>query len=131
MDIRTYATATNMGCRGTLRFSGFPEFVKVLVDIGFLKDEEQDFCKQPLPWKEVTQKVLGAPSADEKDLIAAIVAKATFKDDEERDRILAGMRWIGMFSDENTIPRGNPLDTLCATLEKKMQFGEGERDLVM
>lgn len=28
-------------------------------------------------------------------------------------------------------PRGNPLDTLCATLEQKMQFGEGERDLVM
>ena len=26
---------------------------------------------------------------------------------------------------------GNPLDTLCATLEKKMQFEEGERDLVM
>jgi saccharopine dehydrogenase (NADP+, L-glutamate forming) len=29
------------------------------------------------------------------------------------------------------IPRGNPLDTICATLEKKMAFGEGERDLVM
>lgn len=28
-------------------------------------------------------------------------------------------------------PRGSPLDTICATLEKKMQYGEGERDLVM
>lgn len=28
-------------------------------------------------------------------------------------------------------PRGNPLDTLCATLEQKMQYAEGERDLVM
>lgn len=101
------------------------------MDIGFLKDEEQDFCKEPLEWKEVTQKVLGAPSSDENDLITAILAKTTFKNDEERDRILAGMRWIGLFSSEKTIPRGNPLDTLCATLEKKMQFGEGERDLVM
>jgi saccharopine dehydrogenase (NADP+, L-glutamate forming) len=31
------------------------------------------------------------------------------------------------FSSEKIIPRGNPLDTLCATLEKKMQFEEGER----
>ena len=28
-------------------------------------------------------------------------------------------------------PRGNHLDTLCGTLEKKMQFAEGERDIVM
>lgn len=31
------------------------------------------------------------------------------------------------FSSEKITPRGNPLDTLCATLEKKMQFEEGER----
>jgi saccharopine dehydrogenase (NADP+, L-glutamate forming) len=31
------------------------------------------------------------------------------------------------FSSEKIIPKGNPLDTLCATLEKKMQFEEGER----
>ncbi|KAI1133975.1 saccharopine dehydrogenase [Hypoxylon sp. FL0543] len=117
--------------RGTLRYAGFPEFVKVLVDIGFLKDEEQSFCKEPIPWKEATQKIISAPSPDEKDLIATICAKTTFKDEEEKMRILRGLRWLGIFSSEKTIPRGNPLDTLCATLEKKMQFGEGERDLVM
>ncbi|KAM7192245.1 Saccharopine dehydrogenase / Homospermidine synthase [Naviculisporaceae sp. PSN 640] len=117
--------------RGTLRYGGFPEFVKVLVDIGFLSDEEQPFFKEAIPWKEATKKVIGAPSSDEKDLVATIVSKATFKDEEEKSRILSGLRWLGLFSSEKTIPRGNPLDTLCATLEKKMQFGEGERDLVM
>ncbi|KAI0100010.1 saccharopine dehydrogenase [Hypoxylon sp. NC0597] len=117
--------------RGTLRYAGFPEFVKVLVDIGFLKDEEQSFCKEPIPWKEAAQKIISAPSSDEKDLIATICAKTTFKDEEEKARILRGLRWLGIFSSEKIIPRGNPLDTLCATLEKKMQFGEGERDLVM
>ncbi|KAG0290418.1 saccharopine dehydrogenase (NADP+, L-glutamate-forming), partial [Dissophora globulifera] len=29
--------------RGTLRYAGFPEFVKTLVDIGFLDDASQDF----------------------------------------------------------------------------------------
>ena len=45
--------------RGTLRYQGFPEFVKVLVDIGFLKDEESEIFSKPLPWKEALQKFLG------------------------------------------------------------------------
>lgn len=86
--------------RGTLRYAGFPEFVKVLVDIGFLKDEEQSFCKEPIPWKEAAQKIISAPSSDEKDLIATICAKTAFKDEEEKARILSGLRWLGIFSSE-------------------------------
>lgn len=40
------------------------------------------------------------------------------------------MKWLGLFSDNKTTPRVNALDTLCATLEEKMQYEEGERDLV-
>jgi saccharopine dehydrogenase (NADP+, L-glutamate forming) len=29
------------------------------------------------------------------------------------------------------MPKGNPLDTLCATLEEKMAYEEGERDFVV
>ncbi|KAH7342258.1 saccharopine reductase [Rhexocercosporidium sp. MPI-PUGE-AT-0058] len=105
--------------RGTLRYQGFPEFVRVLVDMGFLSDEAVTALKEPIPWKEATQKILSATSSSEKDLKWAIASKTNFKDTEEKDRILADH------------PRGNPLDTLCATLEKKMQFEEGERDLVM
>ncbi|KAL5362622.1 saccharopine dehydrogenase [Aspergillus floccosus] len=117
--------------RGTLRYAGFPEFVKVLVDMGFLKDEEQSFLKEPISWKEATQKILGASSSDEKALIDAISAKTTFANNEQREHLLAGLRWVGLFSSEKITPRGNPLDTICATLEKKMQFGEGERDIVI
>ncbi|KAJ9260997.1 hypothetical protein DTO207G8_147 [Paecilomyces variotii] len=117
--------------RGTLRYQGFPEFVKVLVDIGFLSDEEQSFLKEPIAWKEATQKILGATSSTEKDLLWAISSKTAFKDNDEKDRIVAGLKWLGIFSDAKITPKGNPLDTLCATLEEKMQFEEGERDLVM
>ncbi|KOS18860.1 Saccharopine dehydrogenase [Escovopsis weberi] len=117
--------------RGTLRYGGFPEFIKVLVDIGFFTDEEQSYCKEPREWKEVVQHVLGASSSDEKDLIAAIEAKTAFKDNAQKEHILAGMRWLGLFSSDKITPRGNPLDTLCATLEQKMAFQPGERDLVM
>ncbi|KAI0382193.1 Apo Saccharopine reductase [Hypomontagnella monticulosa] len=117
--------------RGTLRYDGFPEFIKVLVDIGFLSDEENSALKEAIPWKEATQKIIAASGNSESDLVSAIVSKGSFKDDQQKEQILAGLKWIGLFSSEKIIPKGNPLDTLCATLEQKMQFEEGERDLVM
>ncbi|KAF6836297.1 saccharopine dehydrogenase [Colletotrichum plurivorum] len=117
--------------RGTLRYQGFPQFIKVLVDIGFLEDASQQVLSSPISWKEATKAVVGASSSSQSDLEAAILSKATFESPEDQQRILSGLRWIGVFSDEQIIPRGNPLDTLCATLEKKMQFEEGERDFVM
>lgn len=122
--------------RGTLRYQGFPEFIKVLVDIGFLSDEPQDFLAQkdgelPLSWKEVTAKVLDATSRADEDLIWAISSKTNFRDNDEKARIIAGLRWIGLFGSDSIEPRGNPLDTLCARLEKLMQYEKGERDFVM
>ena len=117
--------------RGTLRYQGFPQYIRVLVDMGFLSDEPIDALKESITWKEATQKILASKSSSEQDLKGSISSKTTFEDDAEKERILSGLAWIGVFSDEKIIPRGNPLDTLCATLEKKMQFEEGERDLVM
>jgi saccharopine dehydrogenase (NADP+, L-glutamate forming) len=119
--------------RGTLRYQGFPEYIKALVDIGFLSDEPKDFLKEgeQRSWKDATAKVVGATSDKEEDIIWAIQSKTKFKDNEEKDRILNGLRWIGLFSDTPIKARGNPLDTLCATLEDKMQFEKGERDFVM
>jgi saccharopine dehydrogenase (NADP+, L-glutamate forming) len=37
---------------------------------------------------------------------------------------------VGIFSESKITPKGNALDTLCATLEEKMAYQEGERDLV-
>ncbi|KAK4103916.1 Saccharopine dehydrogenase [Parathielavia hyrcaniae] len=117
--------------RGTLRYQGFPQCIKVLVDIGFLEDAPLDVLSRPVAWKEATQAVIGAPSSSAADLEATILSKAAFESNEDRQRILSGLRWIGLFSDEAIAPKGNPLDTLCATLERKMQYEEGERDLVM
>jgi saccharopine dehydrogenase (NADP+, L-glutamate forming) len=78
--------------------------------MGFLSDEEQDFLKTPCTWKEATAKIISAQSDSEKDLTLAISSKATFNDDKQKEHLLAGLRWIGIFSDEKITPRGNPLD---------------------
>ncbi|ETN40023.1 saccharopine dehydrogenase [NADP+, L-glutamate-forming] [Cyphellophora europaea CBS 101466] len=117
--------------RGTLRYQGFPEFVKVLVDIGFLSEEKHDFLDKEITWAEATQKIIGASSKSETDLHWGISSKTSFADTAEKNRILNGMKWLGLFSESKITPRGNPLDTLCATLEQKMQYEESERDMVM
>jgi len=119
--------------RGTLRYQGFPEYIKALVDIGFLSDEPKDFLKEGSKnsWRDATANVIGANSSSDEDIIWAISSRTKFASTEEKDRIISGFRWIGLLSDEEIIARGNPLDTLCATLEKKMQYEEGERDFLM
>jgi len=57
--------------RGTLRYQGFPEFIRTLVDMGFLSQEEHPALKevhdQPvLTWKEATAQVLGAKDNNER-----------------------------------------------------------------
>ena len=122
--------------RGTLRYQGNPAIVQTLQDLGMLSDQEFDFLKpiidEPIPtWKESFAKIIGSSSHDERDLVLAISSKTKFKNNEEKERIIAGLRWIGLFSDEKIVKRGNPLDCLCATLEEKMKYDKGERDFVI
>ncbi|POR38392.1 Saccharopine dehydrogenase [NADP(+), L-glutamate-forming] [Tolypocladium paradoxum] len=104
---------------------------RILVDIGFLRDEEQDFLKETIAWKEATKTILGASSSSENDLVSAVSSKTTFRNIDERNQLVAGLKWPGIFSESKITQKGNPLDALCATLEEKMAYQEGERDLVL
>ena len=44
--------------RGSLRYQGFPEFIRVLVDMGMLSEDKQSFLEKPITWKEATRKIL-------------------------------------------------------------------------
>ncbi|KAH7100354.1 saccharopine dehydrogenase [Auriculariales sp. MPI-PUGE-AT-0066] len=118
--------------RGTLRYQGFPEFVRALVRIGFMDAQQKPWINDSLTWAELTQKAIGAESSSTDALIKKVVELAQFPSPAEQERIVAGLKWIGVFSSEKITERGgNLLDTLCATLEARMAYGPGERDLVM
>ncbi|RPD53872.1 saccharopine dehydrogenase [Lentinus tigrinus ALCF2SS1-7] len=118
--------------RGTLRYQGFPEFVKALVALGWLNMEKKPWLKDGLTWAEVFQQSIGAADASESTLIAKVKAICQFPNAGEEHRILSGLKWIGFFSSEKaTITDGNLLDTLCTQLQTLMPYGPGERDLVM
>lgn len=52
--------------RGTLRYQGFPEFVKALVALGWLNIEKKAWLKEGLTWAQVMQQAIGASDANER-----------------------------------------------------------------
>ena len=52
--------------RGTLRYQGFPAFVKALVALGWLDIEKKDWLKEGMTWAEVFQTATGAADASER-----------------------------------------------------------------
>nr|ULF48218.1 spermidine synthase 2 [Ganoderma lucidum] len=122
--------------RGTLRYQGFPGFVKALVALGWLDVERKAWLEeeeQGLTWAQVFQRAVGAEDASESTLIAKVRELCAFPDEDEAQRIVTGLRWIGLFSQEGkaTVRGGTLLDTLCARLETLMAYAPGERDFVM
>ncbi|KAI0708787.1 saccharopine dehydrogenase [Cerioporus squamosus] len=118
--------------RGTLRYQGFPEFVKALVALGWLNMEKKPWLKEGLTWAEIFQQSIGAADASESTLVAKVKEICQFPNESEAHRIISGLKWIGLFSSEKAaVHDGNLLDTLCAQLQTLMAYGPGERDLVM
>ncbi|KAJ2236141.1 saccharopine dehydrogenase (NADP+, L-glutamate-forming) [Coemansia sp. RSA 485] len=122
--------------RGTMRYQGFPEFAKTLVNMGFLDDAPQQLLSaantEPLPWNKVTAQLLGSSSDSPSSLLEAIEAKIDTQDPEARKRVMHGVKWLGITSPEvQAAKRGTYLDVLCARLEDLMMYGEGERDMIL
>lgn len=54
--------------RGTLRYQGFPEFIKALVDLGFLDATEKDYLTEGITFAEMTQRAIGANDSSERQV---------------------------------------------------------------
>ncbi|KAJ5267858.1 aminoadipic semialdehyde synthase [Penicillium angulare] len=123
--------------RGTLRYAGFPEIIRVLVDIGYFRQDELPAIgangSDTLTWAQLTAYLLGlSQSATEIEIQSAITRKASFLFPAEVPRVLSGLHWMGLFSTTTRIdPRGTPLDTFCTLLEEKMAYNDGESDMVI
>ena len=118
--------------RGSLRYERNPAFVRALINLGWLDTQEKEWLKPGINWAQVMQKAIKTEDASEKFLIPRVRELCSFSSGRESQRIIDGLRWIGLFSSaEATVRGGNLLDTLCAQLEKALSYRLGERDLVM
>lgn len=55
--------------RGTLRYQGFPEFVKALVKLGWLEEAKKEWLREGMEWREVMKNVVGARDVSERYVI--------------------------------------------------------------
>ena len=117
--------STKTMLRGTLRNKGWCSTIKKIVDLGFLEEEEKDWTG--LTYKDFLKKLMNDPA--EEDIKKALSAHLNI---EESSDIIQRFEWLGLLSDE-PLPseKDSPLNILGAKMLEKLQYEEGERDMIM
>jgi saccharopine dehydrogenase (NADP+, L-glutamate forming)/spermidine synthase len=124
METYGITTAENM-FRGTLRYPGWCSTMRKLVDLGLLDEEERDDIAE-LTFAQFTAKLIdGSTDTLKKDL-------AAYLEVEEDSLVINNLEWLGLLSDDPLpLQKGAPIDILTARMLEKMQYEEGERDMLI
>ncbi|MBI5490142.1 MAG: saccharopine dehydrogenase NADP-binding domain-containing protein [Deltaproteobacteria bacterium] len=112
--------------RGTFRNVGWCRFMKKVVDLGLLNDEPRSDLGG-LNMVGFTRSLLG-PGAGS-DVRVALAQKLDLPPDSE---VVLKFEWLGLFSQEPVpVSKGGNIDVLTALMNGKMQYGRGERDMIV
>lgn len=111
--------------RGTLRYLGWCQTIKKMVELGLLDQTEKDWTG--FTYKDFLRKLVNNPS--EKDLRKALAARLKIEEDSD---IIKRFEWLGLLSEEKLpLERGSALDILAARMIEKLQYEERERDMII
>ena len=117
--------STKTMLRGTLRNIGWCSTMKKIVELGLLDEEEKDWSG--MTYRDFLRKLMNEPV--EKDLKKSL--SECLNIDENSD-IIMRLEWLGLLS-EAPLPleQGSALDILAAKMLEKLQYEEGERDMII
>ncbi len=124
--IQTYGipTVTSM-FRGTLRYPGWCDTLKKIVDLGLLDEVERDDITG-LSYPQLLARLIQSNGVNLKADVANFLGIAMDSDPMVR------MAWLGLFSDELIPAADNTyLDVLASRMLKKMGYAPGERDMLV
>jgi len=111
--------------RGTLRNLGWCKTLKKMIELGFLDQEEQDWTG--LTYRDLLKNLAKNPA--ELDLRKALSARLNIKESSD---ILDRFEWLGLNSDEPLpLQKGSVLDILAEKMKDKLNYEEGERDMII
>ena len=117
--------STNTMLRGTLRNKGWCATMKKIVDLGLLDEREEDWTG--LTYKDFLRNLMNEPS--DKDLRKALSSHLNIDEDSD---IINRFEWLGLLSDDPLpVTKGSALDILGAKMLEKLQYEEGERDMII
>ena len=123
--MQTYGiTTTRTMFRGTLRNVGWCATLRKIVDLGLLDEQARDDMAG-LTFARFTARLIGSTGDLKQDL-------AAFLKVEQDSLVIRNLEWLGLLSDEPLpLQKGAPIDVLTAHMLEKMQYEEGERDMLI
>jgi saccharopine dehydrogenase (NADP+, L-glutamate forming)/spermidine synthase len=117
--------STKTMLRGTLRNKGWCSTMKKMVELGLLDEKEKDWTG--MTYTDFMRSLVKKPS--EKDLKKAISSSLSLKEDSE---IIKRFEWLSLLSnDPLPVTQGSALEILAAKMLEKLQYEEGERDMII
>jgi saccharopine dehydrogenase (NADP+, L-glutamate forming) len=112
--------------RGTLRYPGWCQTLKKMVEVGLL-DEAQRKDVKGLTFAQFVAKLIGSSASAnlKKDL-------ASYLEIEEDSEVIKRFEWLGLLSDKPLpLEKGSAMDILGELMLEKMPYKEGERDMII
>ncbi|GAB4364082.1 MAG: saccharopine dehydrogenase C-terminal domain-containing protein [Calditrichia bacterium] len=112
--------------RGTLRYPSWCRTLYAVRQLGLLTEIPIENTED-VPYNELFNKILGlSPGSDPRTYITE---KLNIPPDDE---IIQKLEWLDIFSDKKfSLPTTTPIDFLTTLMMAKMNYSEGERDLIV
>lgn len=111
--------------RGTLRYPGWCETMKAIVDMGWLDEAERDDIAG-LTYRQLLARMIGS---DGRALRSDLATSLHVDPDAE---VIQRLEWLGLLSEE-PIPAADTthLDVLASRMLARMTYAPGERDMLV
>lgn len=115
--------------RGTLRYKGYTDIIQGLVQLGLLSPNPEPVLHENGPditWREYICHILNQSGTIFYDNLRDILL-----DRLGSEKTLKAIEDLGFLSDEPLAKKGSPIDTISFHLANKLQYGKGERDMIL
>ncbi len=112
--------------RGTIRYKGWSETLEAMTKLGLLETEKEE------KRRTYAELLRGLETDRKKEYVDARAYAAAYLGVEQDVAMIRKLEWLGVFS-EDFIPE-NPataLDAMVGLMVEKMQYKEGQTDLVL
>jgi len=115
-------------CRGTLRYEGWSNVMNGLQRLELF--DQTPVSDDIQSWSDLLASKIEPKSRDPVHMKSAL--KRFFKqiNVHDVDSAVSAIEWLGMLDDSSPMGRKSPLDELCALLQEKLWFKDGEKDMV-
>ncbi len=107
--------------RGTLRYPGWCETMKCMVDLGLMDEEERDLSG--MTYRDMMKEISGGGEPSD---------TAEYMDISVDSDPIQRMGWLGLFEDVPIpIEKGGYIDALVELMLDRMDYKEGEKDMLI